>query len=534
MSTPTLPSIQKGEFTRQPASVIGNGKTVRLVDAHLAPEAYPRNTKTSALAKKRLQEHLYDFHSRQIFSYAPSADEENQRDGKLDKQQKSLGSRDLLKLNATADANSGKPVASVPHRRSIDVPAMDTRQENCVLDGVSFMTSEHYAGIFEHDWRLSDADRVVRDAVERNRIYTILKSSYRVLLWFFRFYAGKSGLANGVAHVHDLFLILSKTKLLEDLNVQCVDSAMYAITDTPLKRDGMVAFLLNVAKMMSSHSANPARLRVLSAEGIEMSETMKTLVHDHFGVYSQIQDVNHFRYVFLRKTWVTSTSKQQPRHSRRLVELLNKHKVNLDNFFKESVKAPVAKEISGIGDQHQRVSMTFTQFLVTLRSLGLIASPKAATTAATTAAASVGNAPTGIEEGRALRIFLSCLRMSEFDCMDRDPGVSTRDATFEQFVEALLRIALMRKELSICQGGYDVCPGELTSELCQCESEGIKYDFDAFDDAVDELFMVIHAFRLQQAHKRAVVKMQSLRSLQLNEMRSTHLKLLATVESEDE
>lgn len=533
MSTSTLPTIQKGELTRQPTSMTGNGKSVRLVDAHLAPETHTRRMKTSALAKKRLQEHLYDFHSRQVFSYAPSAEEENQRDGDSDEQQASQATLSETENGAitTTELNPIKATTSVPHRRIIDVPAVEAKQDNCVLDGVSFMTNQHYAGIFEHDWRLSDVDRVVRDAVERNRIYTILKSSYRVLLWFFRFYAGKSGLANGVAHVHDLFLISSKMKLLEDLNVQCVDPAKYAITDTPLKRDGMVSFLLNVARMMSSHSVNPARLRVLAAEGIELSEAMKTLVREHFSVYSQIQDVNHFRHVFLRMAW---TANSKPRRSRRLVELLNKHKLNLENFFKESVKVLMAKETAGFSAHHQRASMTFTQFLSTLRALGLIASPKAAASASATAASA--NAPTGIEEGRALRVFLSCLHMSEFDCMDRDLGVSTRDATLDQFVEALLRVALMRKELSICQGKYDVCPGELTSDLCQCEPESVKYDFAAFDDAVEELLMVIHAFRLQQAHKHTAVKMQS---LQLNEkqnsvMRSTRLKLLDAVESEDE
>ncbi|GAB9472492.1 hypothetical protein Gpo141_00009669 [Globisporangium polare] len=534
MSTPTLPTIQKGELTRQPTSLAGNGKSVRIV---ATPETHTRHVKTSTLAKKRLQEHLYDFHSRQVFSYAPSIEEEeNQRDGEVDdQQQESLATQPKTANSSTTSSDPVKPTI-VSHRRSVDVATMDAKQDNCILEGVSFMTSQHYAGIFEHDWRLSDVDRVVRDAVERNRIYTILKSSYRVLLWFFRFYAGKSGLASGVLHVHDLFVISSKTKLLEDLNVQCVDPAKYAITDTPLKRDGMVAFLLNVARMMSSHSANnPARLRVLAAEGIELSEAMKTLVRDHFGVYSQIQDVNHFRNVFLRKTTGTTNNKQ-PRRSRHLVELLNKHKLNLENFFKESVKVPATKETSGVSERHQRVSMTFTQFLSTLRALGLIANPS---TSSATSATTTANAPTGIEEGRALRVFLSCLGMSEFDCMDRNPGISTRDATLEQFVEALLRIALMRKELSICQGEYDVCPGELTSDLCQCEPESVKYDFVAFDDAVEELLMVIHAFRLQQAHKRTVVKMQSLRSLQLNGkqnsvMHTTRLKLLATVESEDE
>lgn len=506
ISTPSLPRLSETDGIARSTS---SKKQARLTD--FLPDCDgPARTRSPGLVKKRLQEHLYSFHSSHVFSFAANAEGELPNEGA---QQDKAASKEPVKTSGEK-ADSAWSATPAAHRRSIALPTSDLHQETCVLEGVSFMSAQDYAKIFDHDWKLSEVDRVVRDAVERNRIYMILKTSYRVLLWFFRFYAGKSALASGVAHLNDLYQIPSKLKLLEDLNVQCVDPAKYGIADTPLKRDALVGFLLSVAKMSSTHAPNPARLRVLVAEGIEMSDAVTSLVRDHFGVYAQIQDVNHFRFVFLRK-WARSAT---TRRSRRVQDILAKHKLSLEGFFKESVKAHMpahgATKESGSSSPHS-LTMTFAAFLSTLRAVNLISNPKPAA-AANTHGSSGPHASSGIEEGRALRVFLSCLGMSELESMDRDLGVSTSEATFEQFVEALLRVVLMQKELVVCGGGYDVCPGQLTSELCQCDPESVKYDFDAFDDAVEELFTAIHAHRLKHARKRSCVKMAPLRSLGVN------------------
>lgn len=541
VSTSALPSLTKSDVPHQR---ISSSKSVRTLDSaafpHLATAASATATtttatttrspgvrvRTSALAKKRLKEHLYDFHSSQVFSFAQCDDEHEPADTPTELSDSTTDSKATPDTNdsvAPVDAlhattaNSNNGVISTPTA----LPT-ETHRANCLLDGVAFMAPHDYARIFEHDWGLSDVERVVRDAVERQRIYVVLQSAYRELLWFFRFYAGKTALASGA--VHDLFQVPNRLQVLEALNVPCVDPPRFGLTDAPLRRDGLVGFLLSVAKMMSAHSASPARVRVLLAEGIELSDAMKMLVRDHFRVYAQLQDANHFRFVFLQKPRVANGSACYARglstgpgggsagKLRRLQDVLLKHKVNLASFFRESVKAPMP--LAGGPEP----SMTFVQFLSALKALGLIARPnaKAAPTASSTSASSVSTAASGpsvIEEGRALRVFLSCLAMRASDCIERDTGISTRTLTLEQFVEALLRIALMRKELAVCSGGYDVCPGELTSELCACEPERMEYDFRAFDDAVDELFAAIHVFRLQQAHKRSSGKLHSLLSL---------------------
>lgn len=520
VSTPTLPTIS----TREAAAQATVKKSVR-------PSDFPSvaRTRTSALAKQRLQEHLYTFHSRQVFSFARSPDEENQAEQESWSETSDVAlehSLDDLVLDtpppppSDSASDSSTTICSSGATPTAPTVLLNRQQDSCMLEGLAFVVEEDYVRIFEHDWRLSDVERVIRDAVERKRIYQILKRSYRLLLWFFRFYAGKSGLAAGGGagnNAHALFQIADKLKLLEDLNVQCVDPGKFGIANTPLTRDALVGFMLSVARMLSSHSQNPARLRVLVAEGIEVSDAMKTLVRDYFGVFAQIQDANHFRTVFLRKPPPLT------RAHRRLQDVLNQHMESLHIFFGESVKAAPATIVITVSDpsasataphDEPRMTVSFPQFLSALRALGLITNPKApSSTSATPQVGAASSAPTPIEEGRALRAFLSCLGMSEGECTDRSAAVSTRDATFEQFVEALLRVALLRRELVVCRGRYDVCPGELASDLCRCDPEQAQYDFAAFDDAVEELFAAVHAFCLGRARRRASLKVQMLRSL---------------------
>lgn len=518
LSTSALPMLSKREELRRQSLARKSG---RLADLPLAGKPEPR-VRTSAVAKQRLEEHRYAFHSRHVFSFARRPDEENPAEQQMKHESGSSATSEASSkrsndsiidtgvddplLQSSSDTDSTLPAPATTFARNSRSP------DDCVLEGLAFTTREDYDRIFDHDWRLSDVERVVRDAVERKRIHHTLKLSYRMLLWFFRFYAGKTGLASSntsATNAQTLFQVADKLKLLEDLNVQCVDPGKFGVTNTPLTRDGLVGFVLSVARMMSVHSQSSARSRVLTAEGVEVSDATKTLVRDYVGAYAQLQDADHFRNVFLRFQ-LSGSSTRQPR---RLQEVLREHTETLRDFFSETARGAttlVRQETTTASQDTTRQCVSFSQFLSALRALRVVASVKGASSDRTPTGSHepTANAPPAVvEESRVLRAFLSCLAVSEVE------GVDTRDtATFEQFVEALLRVALLRRELTICCGDFDVCPKELVSDVCSCDCESARYDFGAFDAAAEELFRGIQALCLARVRTRAALTMQPLRS----------------------
>ncbi|GMF25671.1 unnamed protein product [Phytophthora lilii] len=430
----------------------------------------------------------------QVFSYARCEDEgledahkrENSICGDMPDDDQSISSEDESTSGGdfTTTNNSARYCKMLPSER----------QSECILNGLGFLSEADYDSIFESDWKSSEAEKTVRDAVDRKRIREILRRAYRILLWFFRYYAGNAayavaserrGCSGAVTALgEELFEIPSRVRLLEDLNVQCVDAARFGVTDSPLKRESLISFLLNVARMMCTHSSNPNHLRMVISEGIEMSDAVKTLVHDHFGVFAQIQDVDHFRFLFLRKPEAFIKSKAGV--ARRLQSIIEIHKNNLANFFDEIVSAGGLTRSGGANEKaknqvRHRNGLVCTQFLSTLRAISLIISRGAAGATNNTSNdgdASVG--PTGVDEVRAVRIFLSCLPMtmnnesSDQECTttasasSSSTNVEPRELTLQQFTEALLRVAFTWKELQICNGSFDVCPNQMTSDCCQC------------------------------------------------------------------
>lgn len=487
---------------------------------------------------KQLQQHLYEFHTRQVFSFAKSSEEEE------DEQEATGQCQEEGPISSSRSMESERQEAESIESASQDPQQSDINPADFVLPELSFLTPQHYDAIFDADWRASDVEKVVRDAVDRHRIYGILQRAYRMIIWFSRYYAGKCALAeNGgsatmsvLAGINndDIFQIPSTWKLLEDLNIPMVDPNKHGVTDSVVRREQGVGMLLAVARMVCAHPDNPARHRMLVAEGIEMSTALRDLMRDHLLAYAQIQDVNHFRRVFLRKA---------PDGSRRLELILSRHRLNLKHFYEEQLNAaPVTKQLqrpplgavrvsSNSSLPGQTASMTCAQFLSALRSVKMLSSTTSTSTSSTTTSSGASPAPasaplTGegsgfttaanavatVDESKALRVFLSCLSVRPTDDTN---GHGTRRASFEQFVEALLRVALLRRELEICRGAYDVCPGQVHSALCGCQPETTPYSFPAFDRAVEELCECIHSHRLSSVQKRTVVKVRSMRTLHL-------------------
>lgn len=117
--------------------------------------------------------------------------------------------------------------------------------------------------------------------------------------------------------------------------------------------------------------------------------------------------------------------------------------------------------------------------------------------------------------------------MTTVDESSDQDGVSTpmtknepRELTLPQFIEALLRVAFTWKELQICNGGFDVCPNQITSDCCRCLPAPANYAFDVFDDAVEEIFTRIHAYRLKRAQHRTSMRLKSMTMKSHHSLRS--------------
>ncbi|ETL96033.1 hypothetical protein L917_06309 [Phytophthora nicotianae] len=545
-SAEMLPSLGIDQDTRQKQEQFSQAiaQPRKTSDSTTIPSIAPRKA-----TRRKFQQYLYDFHSRQVFSFAKNEIEEFEDVMKREKAQKLVACSagededDEVSEDMSSEGNSlpgwGNP--SENYTRQL----MNEHHSEYLLTGLGFLSGPGYDELFSIHWKLGEAEKTVRDAVDRKRIREILRKAYRMLLWFFRYYAGNAAYAVAserrtgpglVVTLGDgLFEIPSRVRLLEDLNVQCVDEARFGVTDSPLKREHLIDFLINVAKMMCTHSSNPTRLKMAISDGVEMSEAVKTLVHEHFGVFAQIQDVDHFRTIFLRKPQNTNDRGVR----RRLCAILETHKNNLTNFFNELVSAGVIARSGGNdrtkSQQRQRGSgsgIACTQFLSTLRSINLITSRGVITDANINPNADdevSGGGPSGVDEVRAVRIFLSCLPMATFDSNECEGASRTaitaststepRELTLSQFIEALLRVAFTWKELQIYHGRFDVCSNQMASDRCRCNIDLAQYAFDVFDNAAEEVFTRIHGYRLKRAQQRTNMRMHM----------KTHISLHAVV-----
>ncbi|KAG7391332.1 hypothetical protein PHYPSEUDO_005281 [Phytophthora pseudosyringae] len=495
-SLETFPTLTAEQHARQKQVQFGQASDHpnKLSDGVTIPSIVPRKA-----TRRKFQQYLHDFHSRQVFSFAKSEAEEFEY---------ALKREDVGQLSNALDAdlamNNEGNSSAIPTNSSKEYAREESldRQSVYLLSGLGFLSGSDYDAIFEIHWRVSEAEKIVRDAVDRKRIPYAVASERR------------TGTGTVTAMGEGLFEIPSRFRLLEDLNVQCVDSARFGLTDTPLKRESLIDFLINVARMMS----------------------VKTLVHEHFGIFAQIQDVDHFRTIFLRKSDAFANHFHGGGLPRRLRAIIEVHKINLANFFEELVSAGAIVRSGGGNDRakgqpRQRVNgIVCTQFLSILQAISLVIT-RGTTTAPTSNAAAdgegSGGGPAWVDEVRAVRIFLSCLPMATIDWNESAicttatttttvssniTSTEPRELTLSQFIEALLRVAFTWKELQICHGGFDVCPDQMTSDRCRCTIDPAHFAFDVFDDAVEEIFARIHAYRLKRIQDRTSMKSMKMKS----------------------
>ncbi|GLD93200.1 hypothetical protein PINS_up001792 [Pythium insidiosum] len=540
-STPTLPALPP---RATPQSVNDADATTSLLST---PSVNPSSLQS---VKKKLQRNLYDFHSSVVFSFAESEAEMRSRSSEsrlVDRPSDSDTQPNEFPAPPSLSSTRNEASASCS-----DVLVIEHTVCPYVIASLPMTTDGEYERAFERDWARTDVERLVRDAVERKRIYTDLRRAYRVILLYFRHYAGKIALTRAPGtSLLDLQQIPSRLGLLEALNLPCVDPAKFGIVDAPMRRDGLVALLIAAAKMLAAHPPDPLRFRVFLAEGIELSQAIKALIHDHVMTYAQIQDPRHFRDVFL---WQTNDDgiddrAAKPRR-RRLDHLLVQHDAQLSSFFSEMIQltasasrqdgsssAQSRTKASTSSSRGDSVGMCFPAFVTALTAIDVVksrlkapsvdaakssATPMVseASSASSSSSAATATATAAVfDESRAMRIFLSCLTVS---AEPETAPPSSRLLTYPQFIEALLRVALQRHEALICQGRYDDCAGQLQAAPCECrgqlsQSLEAAYDMTQFDVAVEELFVRVHAYRMTQTRKRAVLKMSSLRAIHRHE-----------------
>lgn len=521
-----------------------------------------RSVRVPHAAYKYLKPYLHDYYTRQVFSCAGGVEDGNAIVNNIVSiAEDSDRLEDIEHPSSDTDSNSSEDEPSEGC-----TSGMAEKVNILVVPGLLLLSSGVYNDIFQNDWQLSGVEKSVRDAVDRRRIADILRGGYRVLLWFFRYYAGNaavnaSATAKGSGSSADrlgnalgakLFEIPSALRLLEDLNIQCVEATVFGIADTPLKRESIIDFLLGVARMNCMHTTNPARQRVLASDGVELSEAMRALVHDHFGAFSQIQDVNHFRVVFLTRASSNSNGVEA---------LLEEHAINIASFFEEFI--PPAAGLSAVNNaspntsnsgtnttapsrqrsakaNHASTGISCAQFVQVLHMLKLITVKNNVASASVISLAAepasdpqtpgVEVSPSGIEEVRAVRIFLSCLPMEPpTSSKDNMPHTQPQELQRPQFIEALLRVSLAWREREICRGRYDVCPGQLSSSECACHSELMDYSFEHFHSAVEQVLSRIHSHRLSKMQKRASVKMASIRSVRQTRRSRARLSILGSL-----
>ncbi|TMW63452.1 hypothetical protein Poli38472_002393 [Pythium oligandrum] len=77
---------------------------------------------------------------------------------------------------------------------------------------------------------------------------------------------------------------------------------------------------------------------------------------------------------------------------------------------------------------------------------------------------------TELDENRAMKVFLSCLGVG----LPFDGPIESKQLLFPQFLEALLRIALVRKERVVCRGRSTMAPAQAKFEIPEVDTNPFK------------------------------------------------------------
>ncbi|KDO20548.1 hypothetical protein SPRG_13244 [Saprolegnia parasitica CBS 223.65] len=395
--------------------------------------------KSAAPAKKKFDKRWYHFYNRQVYSIGQDVVPSSAEPAPLLRQVSSRPPR--VVLDTVSDTHS---ILSSDDQSDAPNSDLSTAAEETEASAPDMTTCPRnvYHACFDVDWPVSGVDKVVKDAVERQRIGALLRSHARILYHLFRYHASLQGGSD-----REPFKLAAKAKILEDLSVPLPEPARHGINDQPTSRPGFLLFLVQVALGYFKRDEVAGLVKRLAKEGLEDSTSVYYLLHDFILPFASIDDPAHFYKLFFKHE-----SAQQ---------VFAVHQIGLEMVFLQHATqvthdATTSKSPSPT-PQSSQPFMKFQSYLGFLNHFKII--------------------DTKLSETQASVIFCSCLPV-----WPDDRAVVSQCLDYASFTLALTKIAFAKHEKTICGGEADVCPSRPASERCKCVFAAVqdKYNMLAF------------------------------------------------------
>ncbi|OQR91063.1 hypothetical protein ACHHYP_05010 [Achlya hypogyna] len=400
--------------------------------------------KTAAPARKKFDKRWYHFYNRQVYSIGmdvatpqlapPSVVTAPLRRTTTHKRLSSVQSAGGLTAGCCEDNDASDEDESGINSLKQKTPPWTACPAN----------DQVYFDCFDIDWAACGIEKIVRDAVERQRIYTLLRAHARILFHLFRLHASIQG-----ANDREPFKLAAKAKFFEDLSVAIPEPGRHGITDQPTTRPGFLYFIVQLALGYYKRDEIAGLLKRLATEGLEVSSSVYYLVHEFLLPFASIEDPHHFVNLFFNHA-ATSAIFLSHRAGLEIIFLQHAERITHDP---STSTAP--RETSELLQPY----LKFHSYLVLLHQYKQIDAK--------------------FSESRASTIFCSCLPV-----WPDDNAVISRALDYHSFTVALAKIVFAKHEKAICSGDDDVCPERPSSDRCTCEFGAVKdkYNMQAFLD----------------------------------------------------
>ncbi|OQS05815.1 hypothetical protein THRCLA_02090 [Thraustotheca clavata] len=387
--------------------------------------------KTLPAVEKKFDQRWYHFYNRQVFSLGQIAiteDEHTPTTKEAPRVQRLASCKLLLRSTSTDSIKQGVVEGEIQQNVN------EKNWSSCP------MNDDIYEACFDDNWAMCGMEKVVRDAVERNRVHSMLRSHARILFHLFRLYSSLNGSSD-----RDPFKLATKSKFFEDLTIVIVEPARYGINDQPTSRSGFLVFIMLVAQCYFKRDEVAGLLKRLLKDGLETSSCLHYLFQDFILPYASIEDPLHFQLLF----------KQPP-----IQKIFLLHQAGLQAAFLQHAE-PITQDPSlppcADNDRLPNPYMKFQSFLIFLHFYKQI--------------------DIKFTESRASVIFCSCLAV-----WPDENAIISKALDYRGFTLALTKVIFAKYEKAICNEDEHICPARALSERCRCAFEDIKsnYNLHAF------------------------------------------------------
>ncbi|EQC28106.1 hypothetical protein SDRG_14198 [Saprolegnia diclina VS20] len=397
--------------------------------------------KSAAPAKKKFDKRWYHFHNRQVYSIGQDTVPTPLPPSNVEPAPVRLHalSKPHVAFDAMSDTHSSR--SNTSDALSSDAPTTADETEVSAPDMTTCPRNVYHA-CFDVDWAVAGVEKVVKDAVERQRIGALLRAHARILFHLFRYHASLQGGSD-----REPFKLAAKAKILEDLSVPIPEPARHGISDQPTSRQDFLLFVVQAALGYYKRDEVAGLVKRLAKEGLEDSTSVFYLLHDFLLPFASIEDPTHFQTLFFKHE-----SAQQ---------VLTMHRIGLEMAFLQHATRvthdPTTSKSPSPMPQSLQPFLKFQSYLGFLHHLKLI--------------------DTKLSETKASVIFCSCLPV-----WPDDRAVVSQCLDYNGFTLALTKIAFAKHEKTICGGEEDVCPSRHTSARCACVLATVqdKYNMHAY------------------------------------------------------